>query len=713
MPCRWKAKGFSSGEDCVSKMTGKVDDPQAFCYGGAERFGVDEATAQEFDACVDANLDKPNPIQFCADKFGIPVIHTGFEHEAYRHPDFEKIYKQFHAMIKDEKEAEDRYVNWVKALNLDETRNYADSMREQFKWVRRHVDFELWKEDSRAKYWMVEAAFPLESMNENIYTLDELRESTKTVKGKSADLNHKFPLPTIDIEAAKYEDGVAECVIRVPKNLMCPICDTSKTINELIEDGSIVNVSLEAVCTLKSDNPHKCEGMEFTGLALLTKDVLPGIPLTRLMPLEHIMVEALHTADETKQRRKRNVKKIEMKIVEEDCPPGEVWNPDTEKCEPKKEQADVHDCPEGQIWDPRANDSHGGCVPTGEAPTREQVTTVDITDPTGPGQRNIAPKAVYPDAEGQCPEGYILNMELGQCVLDENCPEKQHFDQKLQRCVPDTVPVPEHPETAVGTAAAPKEKIEPDSATHDTSGGSDPHERPFPEVEVEPGTSKDVKVPPIPEPMPEKDLTTTPEPPFKATTEPGKELGAEKGPHECPDGYHYDYDETQCVQDTPIVETLPTLEERIQRRKAERTAKSLKAQLDESDRDYGVVYKAYQQLTGTLKAYKQANSKLEKQIDRYNVEKVSDEVKLRDGGRRLEDLTIARDDYKHQLEKLKGLYEDTNRKYQSTLGTNLELSRKLTKSHEDYLELASRNELLEAKLKQTRNLAKKTLKIKV
>ena len=36
MPCRWEKQGFSSGEDCVSKMTGQVDDPEAFCYGPAE-----------------------------------------------------------------------------------------------------------------------------------------------------------------------------------------------------------------------------------------------------------------------------------------------------------------------------------------------------------------------------------------------------------------------------------------------------------------------------------------------------------------------------------------------------------------------------------------------------------------------------------------------------------------------------------------------------
>lgn len=48
MPCRWEKQGFSSGEECVAKMTGKVDDPEAFCYGKDEsdvlrKIGFDKA----------------------------------------------------------------------------------------------------------------------------------------------------------------------------------------------------------------------------------------------------------------------------------------------------------------------------------------------------------------------------------------------------------------------------------------------------------------------------------------------------------------------------------------------------------------------------------------------------------------------------------------------------------------------------------------------
>lgn len=52
MPCRWKKQGFESGEECVKSMTGKVEDPKAFCYGkdavdSQRKIGFDTATLDD------------------------------------------------------------------------------------------------------------------------------------------------------------------------------------------------------------------------------------------------------------------------------------------------------------------------------------------------------------------------------------------------------------------------------------------------------------------------------------------------------------------------------------------------------------------------------------------------------------------------------------------------------------------------------------------
>lgn len=49
MPCRWEKQGFESGEECVRKMTGKVEDPEAFCYG---KDAVDSQRKIGFDAAM-------------------------------------------------------------------------------------------------------------------------------------------------------------------------------------------------------------------------------------------------------------------------------------------------------------------------------------------------------------------------------------------------------------------------------------------------------------------------------------------------------------------------------------------------------------------------------------------------------------------------------------------------------------------------------------
>jgi hypothetical protein len=86
-----------------------------------------------------------------------------------RHADFEKSHSAF--LIHDSKDpefGESRYVDWVKFSNLDETQSYylqgaarATKSKQSFEWANFLLQFV--KEDNDAKYYQVEALFPVES----------------------------------------------------------------------------------------------------------------------------------------------------------------------------------------------------------------------------------------------------------------------------------------------------------------------------------------------------------------------------------------------------------------------------------------------------------------------------------------------------------------------------------------------------------------------
>ena len=202
-----------------------------------------------------------------------------------RHPDFEKIYQAFMwRYCQDHKECDagkGYYYAWLKKLGLDDTKPYQ-SPQEKFSWTEPYIQF--LKEDDQAKYFKVEALFPLSSMNNNLYTEDELLRAARSLIGKIPDWNHTPELaPEVQVYDADYEDNCVECLLRVAKG--------SKAL-ELIEKGDVVHVSIEADClrgTELTPEGWTCKGLVFTGLALLTKDVLPGVPLTRIMPVEKLV----------------------------------------------------------------------------------------------------------------------------------------------------------------------------------------------------------------------------------------------------------------------------------------------------------------------------------------------------------------------------------------------------------------------------------------
>lgn len=103
------------------------------------------------------------------------------------HPDFQKILQQF--VMRYGKEKGTQYFHmWINQLGLDDTKPYSHS-REKFQWAQSH--FRFIRQDPRAKYYEVEAAFPLSSMNRNVYTEFELERAARTLVGKPVNINHE------------------------------------------------------------------------------------------------------------------------------------------------------------------------------------------------------------------------------------------------------------------------------------------------------------------------------------------------------------------------------------------------------------------------------------------------------------------------------------------------------------------------------------------
>jgi hypothetical protein len=197
-----------------------------------------------------------------------------------RHPDFEKIYQAF---IKHygEKEGATLYQIWISKLSLDDTKPY-EQLKEKFSWSPSYVKY--LKEDETAKYFECEALFPLTSMNNNLYTITELQQRAASIIDKTVNWNHTNELAKdVSIPDAEFYNGCVRCLLKVMKGS-----------NDLkrIESGESVNQSVEVDCRrgiTETPNGNQCNGLVFTGLALLTKDVLPGVPLTRIMPVEKLV----------------------------------------------------------------------------------------------------------------------------------------------------------------------------------------------------------------------------------------------------------------------------------------------------------------------------------------------------------------------------------------------------------------------------------------
>ena len=236
-------------------------------------------------------------------------------------------------------EGEKNYYAWLSKMGLDDTKSYSrpqESLgKERFNWAQ--VLFNYVREDETRKYFKVEASFPLSSMNNYVYTEDELLRGARSLVGKQVNLNHEgVPLGSVTIEGAEYEDGAVECVLGFLKG---------SDVLGMVEKGEIVHVSTEADCTQGTEPSAEgsvCKGLVYTGLALLTKDVLPGVPLTRIIPVERMVESFMVTVNGGEKVSENDKGKTEDKVASVTlvAPVGKVEGNVEEKktpCEEAKE----------------------------------------------------------------------------------------------------------------------------------------------------------------------------------------------------------------------------------------------------------------------------------------------------------------------------------------------------------------------------------------
>jgi hypothetical protein len=93
----------------------------------------------------------------------------------------------------------------------------------------------------------------------------------------------------------------------------------------MLEKGEILQVSIEADCLRGSELTPQgwtCQGLVFTGKAYLTKDVLPGVPLTRIMPVEKL-VESFKGITMQKEEKEKNAENNDP-VAEKEADPEKV-----------------------------------------------------------------------------------------------------------------------------------------------------------------------------------------------------------------------------------------------------------------------------------------------------------------------------------------------------------------------------------------------------
>lgn len=341
----------------------------------------------DFDDCVAKNSGKSNPQAYCASIMR--------KVEKVRHKDFERIRNEFISYYKNEAKGDREYCSWLNALHLDETLCYAQT-HESFTWAKDMIS--KIREDAENKYYKVLLGFPITSMNGNVYRERDLIAAAMFLKGKSPDMNHKETFwlnpenkynrwGTVTTEDAKYEDGAVELVMKVPKKTLCPVCnEAGKPLYKLIDEKRIVNVSLNGFNATPEGGFKFNEQIPYT---LLTSDVLPGIPLARIFPIESYLPFSSQSSNHSRTIKivgLENMTKTKQEATE--CPTGSHLN-DNGECVPDEKEPETE-----------AVDAITGADPTVTVPLKKAPP---VTDPVGTDVPAAGNAAIFPipDNSGQ------------------------------------------------------------------------------------------------------------------------------------------------------------------------------------------------------------------------------------------------------------------------------------------------------------------------
>jgi hypothetical protein len=152
---------------------------------------------------------------------------------------------------------------------------------ERFQWAQKLFPIlKQFENDGVCFYEVVAAHADIKNRNDRVYTADELRSSASSLSERPLNINHDskrlLSFPENQVLAARYEDGIVECIIQV----------ADPEVNRMIDSGEISKVSIEGLYLDESKNTSDTEypsSLHFKALALLTKDDEPGDPLAEII----------------------------------------------------------------------------------------------------------------------------------------------------------------------------------------------------------------------------------------------------------------------------------------------------------------------------------------------------------------------------------------------------------------------------------------------
>jgi hypothetical protein len=151
--------------------------------------------------------------------------------------------------------------------------DHKNQKRESFKWT---PPMEFYREESGGgRLYRCRAITATITGNNDKFTREELILAARSLADRPINLNHESPLPYPDNKTlnAEYESHGVETIMRV----------RDEETNRLFDEDRIGHVSIEAYAR----TTEECDGIApiglvFTGLALLTDDVLPADPATTI-----------------------------------------------------------------------------------------------------------------------------------------------------------------------------------------------------------------------------------------------------------------------------------------------------------------------------------------------------------------------------------------------------------------------------------------------